>query len=99
MYNIILEVTASNGIKSKERVKQGEVVTQENITYYEEKYTDHYQYPDNVNAVVVEIIGLGEQSIKQLVRCIKVPTDSSVTTRVENTQFNNVRYPQHIKRW
>lgn len=58
MYNIILEVTHSNGIKSKVRVEQEEEVTQEDMDYQEQYYTDRYTYPDNVSAVVVNVFKL-----------------------------------------
>ena len=61
MYHIILEVTASNGIKSKVRVAQEEVVTEEDVDHQEKYYTDSYSYPENVAATVTNVFYTPEE--------------------------------------
>jgi hypothetical protein len=61
MYHIILEITAKNGLKSKVRVTQEEVVTTDDIAYQEKMYLDNWSYPDNVDAVVVNVFCTPEE--------------------------------------
>lgn len=62
MYHIVLEITASNGIKSKVRVEQEETVTPDDIETLEERYTDRYCFPENMDAVVINVFHTPEES-------------------------------------